>query len=432
MEVSTMSIRNKTLVSISTILACCFLANGQETLRAYSDKIGLNIGTCTGGRMWRNGEANYVNTLKREFNTIVAENEMKASALQPNKGQFSFSTADDMVKFAEENNMKLRGHALVWHAQNPGWIQNGTWNRQTLLETMKGHINGVLTHFKAKNKTVFQWDVVNEAFHNDASSSAYRSSFWKNTIGEDFIDSAFTYAHRADPDVILFYNDYNTSNVNAKSTAMYNKIKKMLDNGVPIHGVGFQSHQTLEEYTPAFIASMKENFDRFAALGLQIAVTELDIRIKTPTDQAELTKQGEYYREYLETCLATPACRTFMIWGFTDKHSWIPGTFPGTGDGLIFNSSYQPKPAYTALLDVVKNFKIVSILPQDKSQRTSDLNLNIMSNNSYTDIFNLQGVKVGSYSIVQNPSLTDKSSRLANQAVISKDGYRRVIVQQKK
>jgi hypothetical protein len=208
---------------------------------------------------------------------------------------------------------------------------------------------------------------------------------------------------------------------------MYNKIKKMLDNGGPIHGVGFQSHQTLEEYTPAFMASMKENFARFAALGLQLAVTELDIRITTPTDQAELTKQGEYYREYLETCLAIPACRTFMIWGFTDKHSWIPGTFPGTSDALIFNSSYQPKPAYTSLLNVVKNYKVVGILPKDKSQRTSDLDLNILSNNSYSDVFNLRGVKVGSYSIVPNPS--SLTPRVANQAIISRNGDRRAIVQ---
>lgn len=390
-----MHIRNKTLFAFLIALISSFVVNGQETLRSYADKIGLNIGTCTFSSAYRTDQT-YSNVLKRDFNTIVAENEMKASSLQPTRGQFSFSKADDMVKFAEENNMKVRGHVLVWHAQNPSFLQSGTWTKQTLLVAMKEHINGVLGHFKAKNKTVFEWDVVNEAFHNDGTNGTLRSSFWKNTIGEDFIDSAFTYAHRADPNVLLYYNDYNTSNVNTKSTAMYNKIKKMIENGVPIHGIGFQSHQTLEEYTPSFIASFKENIERFAALGLRIAVTELDIRITLPSDQAELKKQADYYREFLQTMLSNPACKTFMIWGFTDKHSWVPGTFPGTGEALIFTNSYQPKPAYTSLLETLQNYKPVATLPSGQSQRITKSNFDLTSGNNTLDIFNLRGERVGS------------------------------------
>ncbi|HEX2959712.1 MAG TPA: endo-1,4-beta-xylanase [Chitinispirillaceae bacterium] len=390
----------------------------QETLRACADKIGLNIGSCTFYNAYSSDQT-YSSVLKRDFNTIVAENEMKASSLHPSRGQFTFSRADDMVKFAENNKMKMRGHVLVWHAQNPSWLQSGSWTRETLLEAMKEHINGVLGHFKGKNKTVFEWDVVNEAFHNDASKGTLRSSFWKNVIGEDFIDSAFAFAHRADPEVLLFYNDYNTSNITTKSTAIYNKIKKMIDNGIPIHGVGFQSHQTLEEYTPAFIESLKENFDRFAKLGLKISVTELDIRITLPTEQSELEKQADFYHEFLETAIANPACRTFMIWGFTDKHSWVPGTFKGTGDALIYSNTYQPKPAYAEMLDVLKNFKEAGIEQPINSRMLNNPALSLVGSNGYSCLFNLQGKKVGSVMVISNPSVIPRPINLANQMTFS-------------
>ena len=330
---------------------------------------------------------------------------------QPQRGQFSFGTADQMVAFAEENDMKVRGHTLVWHAQNPSWLSGGSWTRETLLEQMRLHIEGVVGHYKGK---VFEWDVVNEAF-SDGSSGGMRNSFWKNTIGEDFLDSAFTYAHRADPDAILFYNDYNTSNVNAKSTAVYNRVKEMLENGIPISGIGFQSHQTLEEYTPEFIESLKENFDRFAELGLQISVTELDIRITLPSDRDELDKQGDYYREYLETFLANPACKSFMIWGFTDRYSWVPGTFPGTGEALLFTSNYQPKPAYTGLFDALENYEPDAVVLSDRSRTGLASTLFRISGNGSGDIFNLRGEKVGTYLPVTG------ARRMANQVVVNRN-----------
>lgn len=397
---------------IIAVIGTC--VHGQGGLREYADKIGLNIGTCVFGRTYQTNQ-DYNKVLLRDFNTIVAENEMKASAMQPQKGQFSFGTADAMVAFAQENNMKVRGHTLVWHAQNPSWLSGGTWTRETLLEQMRLHIEGVVGHFKGK---VFEWDVVNEAF-SDFGSGGLRGSFWQRTIGDDFLDSAFTYAHHADPDAILYYNDYNTSNVNAKSTAVYNRIRQMVENGIPISGIGFQSHQTLEEYTPEFIESLRENFDRFAKLGLNIAVTELDIRITLPSDQDDLDKQGEYYREYLETFLANPACKTFMIWGFTDRYSWIPGTFQGTGEALLYTNSYQPKPAYNALLAVLENFEPEAVLPGSGVVSKPYT----IRNGTSGAIFNLLGAKIGSYAV------SSGVRPVANQAVIAGRGVRpRVLV----
>jgi endo-1,4-beta-xylanase len=416
------------ILSCSLLLLSSISVSSQDNLRTYADKIGMKLGTCVYYNAYRNDQT-YSSVVKRDFNTLVAENEMKAASLQPNKGQFDFTKADDMVKFAEENNMKMRGHVLVWHSQNPNWLQSGTWTRETLLQAMKDHITGVLTHFKAKNKTVVEWDVVNEAFHNDATKGVLRTSFWQTKIGEDFIDSAFVYAHRVDPDILLFYNDYNTSNVNTKSTAIYEKCKKMLQNGIPIHGIGFQSHQTLEEYTPEFIASLKENFDRFAKLGLKIAVTELDIRITLPSDQTELKKQADYYREYMETALANPACRTFMIWGFTDAHSWVPGTFSGTGEALIYNSNYQAKPAFTSLLETLKAYKPEGVYPAGPN-KSSSFNMLNSGRNSTTSLFDLRGVKVGTYSVISgNSSVSDQTKSLASKTIITQNGKQSAVFQ---
>jgi endo-1,4-beta-xylanase len=325
----------------------------QESLRKYADKLGIDLGVAVGTAFYNN-ESGYISVLGKEFNAVVCENEMKAQNTQPSKGAFSFSTADKLVAYAEKNGMKVRGHCFVWHNQNPGWLSGGSWSRETLLAAMKAHITGVATHYKGK---IFEWDVVNEAFA-DGGGGGYRGSFWKNTIGEDFIDSAFSYAHQADPEALLFYNDYSTSTINAKSTAVYNKVKKMLENKVPIHGVGFQSHQVVDEYNDNFYSALKQNFDRFAALGLKISITELDVRINMPADAAELKKQAQMYGAFLRATLNTPACKTFMIWGFTDKHSWIPSVFPGTGAGLIYNESYVAKPAYDTLLAILKNHEV--------------------------------------------------------------------------
>ncbi|MBN1129266.1 MAG: endo-1,4-beta-xylanase [Chitinispirillaceae bacterium] len=337
-------------VLIIVFAGLSFAANAQENLRRHADRSGMNVGVAVGSAFYNNEQA-YVDVLKREFNTVVCENEMKPNAMQPSQNTFRFTTADRLVAFARENNMKIRGHTLVWHNQNPNWLASGSWTRQTLLAVMKKHIDSVVGYYKGK---IYEWDVVNEAF-DDGGAGTMRSSFWKNTIGEDYLDSAFVYAHRADPNALLYYNDYSTSTVNAKSTAIYNKIRTMLNNKIPIHGIGFQSHQMTSDNSAALYNNIKTNFDRFAALGLTIAITELDVRMQLPSDQTKLQAQAAVYRSFMQAALATPACKTFMIWGFTDKHSWIPSTFSGYGDALIYNTNYQPKPAYTALLDVLKS-----------------------------------------------------------------------------
>lgn len=171
----------------------------------------------------------------------------------------------------------------------------------------------------------------------------------------------------------------------------------MLANNVPIHGIGFQSHQTTGDYSASFVSSLKTNFDRFAALGLKISITELDVRLPTPSDETKLATQASMYRAYIETVLATPACKTFMMWGFTDRHSWIPGTFPGTGEALIFDNSYQPKPAYAALLQALKSYYSEDILIRNEPAVNPASGL--FGNARMIQVFDLRGARVGAYSI---------------------------------
>jgi endo-1,4-beta-xylanase len=408
--------KNSILVVYLTALSIS-IATGQESLKQYAAKYNLAIGTCTAWGAVNSNEASYMNILKKDFNTVVCENEMKFSYTEPSRGNFSFGSADKIVSVAQQNNMKVRGHCLVWHGQNPGWITSGTWNRQTLLAAMKEHITGVVTHYKGK---VYEWDVVNEAF-SDGSAGTMRNSIWKNNIGEDFMDSAFVYAHAADPNALLVYNDYSTSTINVKSTAVYNKIKKMLENKIPINGVGFQSHQQISDYSDTFYNDLKANFERFAALGLNISITELDVRIPTPTDQTKLQTQADIYKAYIQATLATPACKTFMVWGFTDKYSWIPGTFPGTNDGLLYTSSYQPKPAYTSMLDILKNYQVNVVYPDIRqTQATMEMSKN-------QAFFNLLGEKVGSYTLQGNSLRTINSQKPAHQIYIGKNANKSAI-----
>jgi GH35 family endo-1,4-beta-xylanase len=205
--------------------------------------------------------------------------------------------------------------------------------------------------FKGK---VTEWDVVNEAIIV-GNKWGLRASFWREVIGSDYIDSAFVWAHQADPDARLFYNDFRMEEINAKSDTCFSMVKGMLKRNIPIHGVGFQSH-ILAGTDSGFFTSMDANMQRFAGLGLDISITELDIAIDSPVVISDYATQAAKYKSFLLVCLKNPNCKTFTTWGFTDAYSWIPNREYISGskdDALIFDRQYQPKPAYNALLEVL-------------------------------------------------------------------------------
>ena len=186
-------------------------------------------------------------------------------------------------------------------------------------------------------------------------NSALRDSIWLRGIGPQYIDMAFQWAHEANPQARLFYNDYGGEGLGRKSDAIYALVKGMLQRGVPLDGVGLQMHISLDRYpNPQDVLA---NMRRLAALGLEVQITEMDV--KTQDDarpmQAKLAAEAQLYGAMLHTCLSVTSCTAFVMWGFTDAHSWIPA-YTGHADyPLIFDTQYRPKPAYFALKNVLSS-----------------------------------------------------------------------------
>ena len=274
---------------------------------------------------------------------------MKFQPIQPNRGQFFWTEADALVSFAQSHNMAVRGHTLVWHQQNPAWLTNGNFQPSELASILQDHIRTVVGRYAGK---LYAWDVVNEAFNDNGTM---RSTIWSDSpgighAGTAYIEQAFRWAHDADPNALLFYNDYNGEGINSKSDAIYAMAKDFQSRGVPISGIGLQMHFTTS--TPS-VASMDANIKRITDLGLQVHLTELDVRL--PVDSsgnataANLTAQAQIYKSVVSLCLRYPLCTAVQTWGFTDKYSWVPGTFPGFGAGLPLDATYHNKPAYDSV-----------------------------------------------------------------------------------
>ncbi|WP_086777645.1 MULTISPECIES: endo-1,4-beta-xylanase [Streptomyces] len=299
----------------------------ESTLGAAAAQSGRYFGTAiASGRL---GDSTYASIANREFSMVTAENEMKIDATEPQRGQFNFSSADRVYNWAVQNGKEVRGHTLAWHSQQPGWMQSLSGN--DLRQAMIGHINGVMAHYKGK---IVQWDVVNEAFA-DGSSGARRDSNLQRS-GNDWIEVAFRTARAADPSAKLCYNDYNVENWTwAKTQAMYSMVRDFKQRGVPIDCVGFQAH--FNSGSP-YNSNFRTTLQNFAALGVDVAVTELDIQGASPTTYADVTHD----------CLAVERCLGITVWGVRDSDSWRPEHTP-----LLFNNDGSKKAAYSAVLNAL-------------------------------------------------------------------------------
>ncbi|WP_433179416.1 endo-1,4-beta-xylanase [Actinoallomurus sp. CA-150999] len=270
-----------------------------------------------------------------EFGAITPGNSMKWDATEPSQGQFSYTKGDAVVSFAKAHNQIVRGHTLLWHNQLPGWLTSGTWTAAQLTSILQNHIANVAGHYKGQ---VYSWDVVNEPFNDDGT---YRSDLWYNTLGTGYIATALKAARAADPNAKLYINDYNIDGLGAKSDAMYNLVKSLKAQGVPIDGVGFQGHLAIQYGFPTDEAG---NLQRFADLGVDVAITELDVRMVLPADATKVATQAEYYTNVVKACLTVPRCVGITIWDYTDKYSWIPGVFSGQGSALPWDENLNKKP----------------------------------------------------------------------------------------
>ncbi|MER5185083.1 endo-1,4-beta-xylanase [Streptomyces sp. NPDC002896] len=278
-----------------------------------------------------------------QFDSITPGNEMKWGSVEPTRGSYNWSGADSVVDFAEANNQKVRGHTLVWHSQLPSWVSNGTWTADSLRTVMTDHIATEAGRYKGR---IDHWDVVNEPFNEDGTR---RQSVFQTAIGDSYIADALKAARAADPDAKLYINDYNVEGVNAKSTAMYNLVKSLKEQGVPIDGVGLQAHLILGQVP----STLQANIQRFADLGVDVAITELDIRMTVPATEAQLAQQKADYKAVTSACVAVSRCKGITVWGFTDSDSWIPDFFDGYGAATPYDESYQPKPAYYGIAEAL-------------------------------------------------------------------------------
>ncbi|AXG76568.1 endo-1,4-beta-xylanase [Streptomyces paludis] len=315
------------LVATGSLIALAGTAQAASTLGASAAASGRYFGTAVAANHL--GESGYVSTLNTEFNSVTAENEMKWDATEPSRGSFTFGGADQVVNHARGQGMRVRGHTLVWHSQLPNWV--GQLATADLRTAMNNHITQLMNRYKGQ---IHSWDVVNEAFQ-DGGSGARRSSPFQDKLGAGFIEEAFRTARATDPNAKLCYNDYNTDGVNAKSNAVYAMVRDFKARGVPIDCVGFQSHFNSQSPVPG---DYQQNLQRFADLGVDVQITELDIA-------GSGTAQANSYSSVIRTCLAISRCTGVTVWGVTDKYSWRSGDTP-----LLFDGNYAKKAAYTAVL----------------------------------------------------------------------------------
>jgi endo-1,4-beta-xylanase len=333
--------------SAMTIALGLALASETTTLRSLAEARGLSIGAAVAAdALFGPDEPEYARTLAREFNMMTAENAMKWGALRPSRAQFIFNVPDLMIKFAADHGLKVRGHNLIWHQSNPAWLIRGNFKPDEMNTIMRDHIKTVVEHFKGQ---LAAWDVVNEAVSDEAvdPKAKMRDTIWSK-IGPDYIAQAFRWARDADPDVKLFYNDYNAEAMNPKSQTVYELVRDLKAKGVPIDGVGLQMHVGIKN--PPDIAGITANIKRLNDLGLEVQVTEMDVKLDTNQPLAQqLQAQAKVYADVLRVCLTASRCTAFVLWGFTDAYSWLASSKP-----LPFDGVYQPKPAYDALRRVLE------------------------------------------------------------------------------
>ena len=355
----------------ASVLALAGAANADEastsasTLRALGAQVQLRIGTAAIPNDLSDPTLSQITA--DQFSVLTPGNEMKWQVVEPTQGNFNWTGADNLVNFAEEHHERVRGHTLVWHNQLPDWltegVADGKISNSQLRDLLHQHITTEVSRYRGR---IWQWDVLNEMFTDSNPSQLNPSDFWISHLGAGIIADAFRWAHAADPEALLCYNDYNIAGEdgsNAKFNAALTLVQNLRNQKVPIDCVGDQGHLDLQfGFNPIL---MTQDLQAYARLGLKVAITEADVRTfveTTDSDQTPIVSPtdptpshtadpagADWYTGMLQSCLAVKACISFTVWGFADAESWIPGTFKGEGDADLYDVNLSPKPQYTAL-----------------------------------------------------------------------------------
>lgn len=281
----------------------------------------------------------YRRAATRHFTSVTPENAMKWGEVQPERGEFDFRAADRLVEYAQQTGKRVRGHTLVWDRQLPGWLREGDWSKDELSEILRDHVTRVAEHFKGK---VAEWDVVNEPLD---SAGGWEDNIWHRVIGPAYVAIAFRAAREADPDARLFLNEIDAEQ-GPKSDALIEFARYMLEQGVPIDGIGLQNHLELGD------APSQERLETlgntYGSLGLDVAITELDVAVGDAEDAEQ--RQAEVYRDVAQACAQLANCTGVTVWGIKDDWSWL-----GEEERpLPFDADGEPKPALDALLSPLR------------------------------------------------------------------------------
>ena len=342
-----------TKLALAALLAMSSTATWAQGLKdAYKDY--FMIGVAVNQRNVTNPEQQAL--IKREFNSMTAENDMKPEPTEPQEGQFNWENADRIANFARQNGIKLRGHCLMWHSQIGRWMLGDNPTKEVFYERMKKHIQAVVSRYK---DVIYCWDVVNEAMSDDKNATdPYRQSAMYKLCGDEFIEKAFQYAREADPNALLFYNDYSTVDPH-KRDRIYNMVKKMKDKGVPIDGIGMQGHYNIYFPTEGLLDSA---IVKFKSIVKHIHITEFDIRVNEEMGGGlQFSREGATVTDSVKQHLADQYARCFRVfrkhkdvidcvtfWNLGDRDSWLGArNYP-----LPFDENYQPKLAYTYIKDM--------------------------------------------------------------------------------
>ncbi|EGG01456.1 family 10 glycoside hydrolase [Melampsora larici-populina 98AG31] len=284
----------------------------------------------------------YARTIQKYFKVLTPENAMKWDATEKTQGKFTFEGADEIVQFALQHHKIVRGHTVVWHRQVPQWVMN--LDSEALIKATQNHITALMKHFEGK---MFALDVCNEILGEDGT---FRDSFWYQKLKETFPEMALKAARQASPGVKLYINDYSIEGINKKSDGLYNLAKGLKAKGL-LDGVGFQTHLIVGQVPK----DMKQNLERFAALGLDVAISELDIRMPVPASKENLEQQAKDYQEVVQNCRSVTRCYSVTVWGVAQSESWIPKEFPGMGSGLLFDDNFKPTTAFQGVSSIIKS-----------------------------------------------------------------------------
>lgn len=329
------------------------------------------IGSAINGRSLRWGQQQR-DVAAREFNILAGGDQLDWRAVRPTRDQYHFCAVDQLVAFAEANKMRVHLGHLAWH-NNPAWLTEGNFSRDELIAILREHIQTVVGRYRGR---VHAWNVVNEVFefNNSGRLGKGEGQIWMRLIGPEYVDMAFRWAHEADPQAILLFNGADDEGTgctarcgtggtrNLKAEAQTEFVKGMRARGVPVHGVGMQTHWGARVATPAVDpATVATQMKRLADLGLQVWITEMDVPLLKPVTPEKLAAQAQTYRHMLETCLAAANCKAFIVWGFYDGDYADPpyllrqdANAEGYAAPLLFDEAFRPKPAYEALAEALR------------------------------------------------------------------------------